>query len=261
MRRKTLVSASATALCSLGLGALAAFATGCGGSHREGYVATGAAGPGAPRPAGETVRPTGAVEYVPLEGPGGTPSATPRTTPAPRTTAPTPGTTATTGSPPSAATSGRTDHTGGSAPSSGAPRRAAKPARPAPTPGAGRGAPTAPGGPGPAVPGTPAPSAGPAELYVSEPRREPDGRRWCERVSLTFANTGGRPVTEATVTLGTHVLGMLGTDWATVTTTRPLPAPLPPRQAVEYDWTVCVDAWRVPLGMRVETRDVSVEWK
>jgi hypothetical protein len=24
---------------------------------------------------------------------------------------------------------------------------------------------------------------------------------------------------------------------------------------------VCVDAWRVPIGMHVETRDVSVEWK
>jgi hypothetical protein len=24
---------------------------------------------------------------------------------------------------------------------------------------------------------------------------------------------------------------------------------------------VCVDAWRVPLGMHIETRDVTVRWK
>ena len=29
----------------------------------------------------------------------------------------------------------------------------------------------------------------------------------------------------------------------------------------ERTWTVCVDAWRVPLGMHIETRDVSVRWE
>ena len=26
-------------------------------------------------------------------------------------------------------------------------------------------------------------------------------------------------------------------------------------------YTVCVDAWRVPLGMHIETQDVTAVWK
>ncbi|MEW2580101.1 hypothetical protein [Streptomyces syringium] len=112
----------------------------------------------------------------------------------------------------------------------------------------------------------PSPSTGttpgtPAVLDIGTPRREPDDeRRWCEKVTVTFTNTGGRPVTDGTVTFGTHIIGPLGTDWATLTSSEPLPVPIDPGRAREKTWTVCVDAWRVPPGMRVETRDVSVKW-
>lgn len=98
-------------------------------------------------------------------------------------------------------------------------------------------------------------------LDIGTPRREPDDeRRWCEKVTVTFTNTGGRPVTDGTVTFGTHIIGPLGTDWATLSSSEPLPVPIDPGRAREKTWTVCVDAWRVPPGMRVETRDVSVKW-
>ncbi|MEV8088740.1 hypothetical protein [Streptomyces nigra] len=91
--------------------------------------------------------------------------------------------------------------------------------------------------------------------------REPADRRWCEKVTLAFHNAGGRPVRSGTVTFGSHVIGALGVDWSTVESTRDLPAPLAAGARAERTWTVCVDAWRVPLGMHVETRDVSVLWE
>ncbi|MFF4405046.1 hypothetical protein ACFY2W_05105 [Streptomyces sp. NPDC001262] len=75
---------------------------------------------------------------------------------------------------------------------------------------------------------------------------------------MGFTNTGSTPVTEGTVTLGTHVIDALGNDWATVTATRPLPVPIAPRRTAEQTWTVCVDAWRVLAGMHIETRDITV---
>ncbi|GHG59970.1 hypothetical protein GCM10018779_26840 [Streptomyces griseocarneus] len=95
---------------------------------------------------------------------------------------------------------------------------------------------------------------------MSEPRREPAEDRWCERVTLIFTNTGGSPVTGGTVTLGTHITDLLGIDWWTVSSTHALPAPIRPGESVQQTWTVCADAWRVPPGMRVETRDVAVDW-
>ncbi|MCB5181156.1 hypothetical protein [Streptomyces antimicrobicus] len=79
-------------------------------------------------------------------------------------------------------------------------------------------------------------------------------------MTVTFANTGGAPARSGTVTFATHVLGALGIDWATITTTQPLPAPIPAGSAVTRTYTVCVDAWRVPLGMRIETRKVTATW-
>lgn len=63
------------------------------------------------------------------------------------------------------------------------------------------------------------------------------------------------------VTFGTHVIGALGVDWATVESTARLPVPPAPGARSSPPWTVCVEAWRVPLGMHIETRDVSVAWK
>ncbi|WP_424888179.1 hypothetical protein [Streptomyces sp. XH2] len=102
----------------------------------------------------------------------------------------------------------------------------------------------------------------PARLTVGESRRSADeeGRRWCEKVTAPLTNSGGSPVTSGTVTFGTHVIDLLGIDWATLTSSQPLPVPIGAGATVEAAWTVCVDAWRVPWGMRVETRDVKVEW-
>ncbi|MGW3416569.1 hypothetical protein [Streptomyces phaeochromogenes] len=102
---------------------------------------------------------------------------------------------------------------------------------------------------------------GPAVLYVGDPERGPADKRWCEKVTVGFHNTGGTAVRSGTVTLGTHIIGALGIDWATVESAEKLPAPIAPGAREEKTWTVCVDAWRVPLGMRVETRDVSVRFE
>ena len=63
------------------------------------------------------------------------------------------------------------------------------------------------------------------------------------------------------VTFGTHVIGALGIDWGTVESTAGLPVPIGAGARKGKTWTVCVDAWRVPLGMHIETRDVTVQWK
>ncbi|KUN27169.1 hypothetical protein AQJ11_18110 [Streptomyces corchorusii] len=92
-------------------------------------------------------------------------------------------------------------------------------------------APTGEGSPGtPRRPGRPYDSAG--GLTEPGPRSEPyDGPRRTRRPLL------GRP-------------GDRGHRQAVAPGTHRSPT-----------WTVCVDAWRVPVGMRVETRDVSVRWE
>jgi hypothetical protein len=102
---------------------------------------------------------------------------------------------------------------------------------------------------------------GPATLAVSAPTRKPTDERWCEDVTLAFHNTGDSAVRSGTITFGTHVIGALGVDWATIESTENLPAPIEAGARKKQTWTVCVDAWRVPLGMRVETRDVVVRWE
>ena len=195
--------------------------TACGDTG-DGYVAVGP-----PRPPSATAaRPTGSVTLVPLDAPkspaaSGTSGTT--TTPAPASTTPTPA-----ASPPTGAKSGRsTTHS------------------PPPTPTA---APTT-------APGTP------AALTWGDPVRKATDRRWCEDVSLTFRNSGGTAVRSGTVTFGTHIIGALGIDWATIDSAERLPVPIAANSGKDHTWTVCVDAWRVPLGMRIETRDVSVTWR
>lgn len=112
----------------------------------------------------------------------------------------------------------------------------------------------------PSAPGSTAP-AGPAVLKVGAPGRAAADKRWCEKVTVEFRNTGGSPVRSGTVTFATHIIGGLGIDWATRESTAPLPAPIDAGAARKKTYTVCVDDWRVPLGMRVETRDVTAVWK
>ncbi len=98
-------------------------------------------------------------------------------------------------------------------------------------------------------------------LEVGAPLREAGARRWCEDVTLVLRNKGGAAVRSGTVEFGTHVIGALGVDWGTVESTVKLPAPIRGGQSVRKTWPVCVDAWRVPWGMHVETRDVDVDWR
>jgi hypothetical protein len=96
---------------------------------------------------------------------------------------------------------------------------------------------------------------------VSDPERAATDQRWCEKVTLVLRNSGGSAVGSGTVTFGTHIIGALGVDWGTVESAVALPAPIAAGARKEKTWTVCVDAWRVPLGMHIETRDVSVRWE
>ncbi|QUW81013.1 hypothetical protein SMIR_19330 [Streptomyces mirabilis] len=234
-RRGALVGASTAVVC---LGAVLA-ACGDGGSG-GGYVAVGA-----PADSGPVVAPTGNVSLTPL--PGSTPP-TPPTKGAPQQGSSPP-------QPPLSASPGAATNRGddnSSRTSAGSGTASAPPTRPTP----GSTASTSP-------PGTPSPPGpvGPAVLDVGEPTREATDRRWCEKVTVSFRNTGGTAVRSGTVTLGTHIIGALGIDWATIDSTRDLPAPIAAGAGSTKTWTVCVDDWRVPLGMHIETRDVSVQWK
>lgn len=257
-RRNAAVGASAAALCLGGL--LAA----CGdGGGKGGYVAVGAATDAAPdagRPG--DAEPTGKVEMVPLDedgngaddGAGDGGSGTER----------------------GGSGSGGADGSKGAAPGGGGSSDSGAPATPgSPPPAGGSGTPdgtdgtdgsggasaSPDGGGGTDEPSPGTSPAGPALLKVGDPERKEMDDRWCEKVTVSFRNSGGEPVRSGTVTFGTHVIGSLGVDWATVESTRKLPAPLAAGEKKEKSWTVCVDAWRVPLGMHIETQDVSVDWK
>lgn len=264
-------AALALALCCTALAAL----TGCG-QEQDGYVVAGAAAAGPERGAGENVPPRGQVELQPLASGGPAPSAeAPGSTPpgAPGSQAPggsaegggtatapvgspAPGTPPDPGTP---TTPGGTGGAGTGATTPGAPGTPAPPAPPTPP-----GTPSTPGTPAPPAPrpGTtpPAPPATPARLTLGAPVRSAASARWCERVTVTFTNTGTTAARSGTVSFATHIIGALGIDWATITTTQPLPAPIAGGSSKTQTYTVCVEAWRVPLGMRVETRNVSAAW-
>lgn len=256
-RRGTVIAASAAALC-LG-GVLAACG---GGTTDEGYVALGAAGTDSGRTPAGAVAPSGKVALVPLDrggkGDGGggrsgggggghsgdrgaSPGASARADGGDEATSTTSG-----GASRSPGPSG-THGTGGSGSGNG-------------TGGSGGGSsgPSAPSTP--SAPGSGA-TTGPAVLAVGEPVRAAADERWCEKVTVKFRNTGGSPARSGTVTFATHIIGALGVDWATVESTGPLPAPIDAGAARTETYTVCVDAWRVPLGMHVETRDVTAVLK
>lgn len=268
------MSTSAAVLC---LGGLLA-ACGSGGSD-GGYAAVGAAD-GSPRASGAVVAPSGEVSLAPLDGSnptddrGGSGSGKEPSATGPGGGASTDGTgdadASTAGSAGSGADEGGsgtgTDGSGGpgtgagSSSSSGSSTGSSSGADSGRTGGSsggsgGSGSSSAPPAPGPTA------SARPAVLAVSEPSRAATDRRWCEKVTLSFSNTGGTAVRSGTVTFGTHIIGALGIDWATIRSTESLPAPIAAGARKSGTWTVCVESWRVPLGMHVETQDVSVEWK
>ncbi|MFF9480618.1 hypothetical protein [Streptomyces sp. NPDC014733] len=95
---------------------------------------------------------------------------------------------------------------------------------------------------------------------IGKPERADGGERWCEKVTFPVVNTGTEPVTVGTVTFGTHIIGALGIDWDTRTSTRKLPLPLAPGARRTASYRICVDAWRVPLGMHIDTKDVTFDW-
>jgi hypothetical protein len=272
-RQHAAIAATATALC---LGVLVAACA--GDSSQHGYAAVGAADTG--QLPTTPVPPSGKVTLTPLDGagtaagrgrgeasgPGGSaagegaqgsnaPDSAPHSAdPANTTAVQTPGSSGSSDGPSSPgarspASPGRGNNGSGS--SGGGTSEPPKSG-----PGSGPSGP--PGGPGTTSPTAP---AGPAVLKVGAPGRVATDKRSCEKVTVRFSNTGDSPVTSGTVTFSTHIIGGLGVDWATRTSSQPLPGPIAAGTARSKTYTVCVDDWRVPLGMHIETRKVSVGWK
>lgn len=278
MRRTTTVAAASAAVLCLG-----SLLTGCGSAADQGYAAVGAAGPSDDRAPSRAVPPEGGVELTPLDGAGGradggdrgggdggSGSGRART-----------GRTA----PESPAGAGKDDEAGGAG-AHGSPGASGTPsASPSGAPGDhgshgdgatppdSPGAPNSPGGPGGSTPphGSPAPEppsptipagpGAPAGLLIGKPALAGTDVRWCQKVTVDFLNNGDRPVTAGSVIFGTHIIGALGIDWATLTSAHPLPLPLAVGRRQTGTWRVCVDGWRVPLGMHLDTKDVTFRWK
>lgn len=118
--------------------------------------------------------------------------------------------------------------------------------------------PEGPGSPEPTKPPEPVKPVTPAALTVGTPQLADTDKRWCENVTVDIHNTGGTTATTGTLRFGTHIIGPLGVDWITIRQTRELPEPVPADGHIEGHWTLCVDAWRVPLGFRIDTLDVEV---
>lgn len=221
--------------------------TACGsGDDGEGYAAVGAGS--TPK---DAVRPSGSVTLIPLDGSpsaSGTTSSTSSPSPRPPGTTPAP-------------SAGGTGPDTGTGTVPGTSRPGTIPAPPGTTPPRTATAPP-PGTTAPPAPPQPPPSpTTPATLILSAPILTDADKRWCERVTVTFHNTGGTAATSGTVTFATHIIGALGIDWATIESAQPLPAPLAAGAAQTRTYTVCVDSWRVPLGMHVDTQKVTATWK
>lgn len=243
MRRRRQRHGAALAAVALCLGGAL---TACGDGSGGGYVAVGAAGStpeGAPTGA---VPPKGKVVLVPLDG--ATPSGSSGSSDLP----------AVPGSGSTGSSTGASAGVAGTRSPEGVP---ATPVTPGITPPKPAPNPTPPSTPPPTPTPTPTPPAGPAVLTLGEPVRAALDRRWCEKVTVEFRNTGGSAVTSGTVAFATHIIGALGIDWATIESTQPLPAPIAAGAVKKKAYTVCVDAWRVPLGMHIETQDVTAVWK
>ncbi|WP_420034629.1 hypothetical protein ACN2WE_20955 [Streptomyces sp. cg28] len=266
-RKGVAVGVASAAVVGLGGAATVAF---CGDGGPSKYVAVGAAG-GSAAP-GDSVAPTGTVRLVPLD-PGSTGS--PASSGSGRQgggddksgdgkgsgggssagDSPGTGSSSSTGTGSSGSAS---DDGSGSGSGSGTQSGNKGGGTPGTPTGSGSGSGSSSGTP--AGSGTPA-SPAPAALKVDDPVLKDADDRWCQDVTLKMRNSGGTEVRSGTVTFETHIIGALGVDWATIESTEKLPVPIGPGEQKEKTWTVCVDSWRVPLGMHVETRDVSVKWK
>ncbi|MBT2490429.1 hypothetical protein J7E96_18270 [Streptomyces sp. ISL-96] len=281
-RRGAATSAATVVLC---LGGVLA-ACGGGSGDDDGYVAVGTAGSGPERGPGRAVPPEGKVELVPLDGDsarggGDGDGGDGRGSPSPSSPS------ASSSSSSSAPESGADEHdrgtpgAGGEEPSGdgGSPGSTDAPGVPGDGSDSGGGGggdngtnggsdggtstkPPVTGTPGtPGAPSSPAPPAGPAVLKLGDPVLAAGEKRWCEKVTVPFSNTGESAVRSGTVTFATHIIGALGVDWDTRMSTQPLPGPIAAGAAVKKTYTVCVDAWRVPLGMRIETQKVTADWQ
>ena len=233
------------------LGATVLALTGCG-NDRGSSVAVGDP---APAPAVSAPANSGVV-FVPLDSPAPTPVSTPGGSAAPSIPI-------TSGAPAGSSTAGGT--TGGgttpSTPPHGGGGSGGNKAGGTSTDG-GTGKSTGGGGStgsagGSAGGGTGAPQT-PANLTVTALHTADTAQRWCQRVTLTLANSGDRAATSGTVTFATHVIGALGIDWWTYQTSQSLTVPVAGHATVNESWTVCLDAWRVPLGMHLETRAATL---
>ncbi|MFZ3498797.1 hypothetical protein ACODT5_37220 [Streptomyces sp. 5.8] len=268
--RKVSRPAALLVLCAT---AATAALTGCGGPAREGYVAVGAAAPGPERGVGENVAPKARVEFqsLPQAAPGSSAAAggTSGSTSADIPPSGAPG--ATPGGSPGEVPGGTQPSAPGLQPPGGPTPGGSTPTGPGGTgnpPGSTPGTrpPTAPGGtpsspPPKPAPSTPAPPpATPAKLSIGAPTRTATAERWCEQVTVAFTNTGGTAARSGTVSFATHIIGALGVDWATITSTQPLPAPIAGGTTKTKTYRICVESWRVPLGMRVETQKVTATW-
>ncbi|ARF56526.1 hypothetical protein [Streptomyces gilvosporeus] len=251
MRRTTAVGRTSAAVACLGV-----LLTGCGSAPPKSYVALGAAGPADGRAPVKAAPPRDGIELTPLDGDGTHPPSGHHS----------PGAPSRTGTPPGGPTESPGDASSPPASSPAPPGASASPGDPG-TPGGDTGGGDGPGpGDGSTTPSPPSPTlptgpGAPAGLLVGRPVLADTDVRWCQKVSLDFLNTGQHPVTQGTVTFGTHIIGPLGIDWATRNSTHALPLPLTPGKPRTGAWRVCVDAWRVPLGMHLDTRDVTFGWK
>ncbi|MEV6331293.1 hypothetical protein [Streptomyces sp. NPDC051909] len=252
-RRPGLMVVTLVALC-LG-GAL----TACGGSDDgEGYAAVGAGQTG---PKG-AVQPSGAVTLVPLDPKATGPELTSSTSrPSPGPPASDTGTGSRTGTVPGGTATAPPPVSGAPAPPRTPGSPATTPATPAKPPASAPPAPAPTSTAPPTKPPAPAPTPEPALLTLSAPVLTDTDRRWCENVTVGFRNTGGTAARSGTVTFATHVIGALGIDWATLSSSQPLPAPIQAGTTRTQTYTVCVDSWRVPLGMHVDTQKVTASWR
>ncbi|MEB8343862.1 hypothetical protein [Streptomyces endophyticus] len=254
--RKVAVGAASVAAVCVSAGAVVALD---GGDGPDAYVAVGAAGAAPTRP-GDRVAPNGKVELVPLDSPAAespaasAPSGKGAAGKAGGSEAAEGGADAG-GAPPAAEVPGESPGDSGTPPATGKPSD-------------GSGSPEGSGSGGSAASGrgdtpssSPSSPSGPAVLKVGDPVLKDADKRWCQDVTLALRNSGGSAVRSGKVTFETHVIGALGIDWATVDVTKKLPVPIGAGERKRKTWTVCVDQWRVPLGMRLETKDVDVDWK